>query len=104
MIYLSTEHYQFLLAQSVCSALGTSAVFYAAMSSVDTWFFKYRATALGIIASGSLLGGVIMPIMVNKLIAQIGFGWTMRVTAFTVMSLLLIANLTVNSRLKYTLI
>jgi MFS family permease len=99
MTSLSTQYYQFLLAQGVCSALGASAVFFAAMSSTGTWFFKNRATAFGIIASGSSLGGVIFPIMVSKLIPQIGYPWTMRAAAFVILGMLVIANLTVKSRL-----
>ena len=38
--------------------------------------------------------------MVVKLIAQIGFPWTMRAVAFTLMGMLFIANLTIKSRLK----
>lgn len=99
MTSLSTQYYQFILAQGICSALGASAVFYSAMSSVGTWFFKNRATAFGVMASGSSLGGVIFPIMVTKLIPKIGFPWTMRSVAFTILGMLIIANLTVKSRL-----
>jgi MFS family permease len=99
MTSLSTQYYQFLLAQGVCSALGASAIFYSAMSSIGTWFFKNRATAFGVMASGSSLGGVIFPIMVSKLIPKIGFPWTMRAAAFLILGLLIIANMTVKSRL-----
>ena len=61
MASLSSEYYQLFLAQSICSALGASAIFYAGTNSVGTWFFKNRAFALGIISSGSSLGGVIIP-------------------------------------------
>lgn len=97
---LSTKYYQFILAQGVVSALGASAIFYSAVNSVPTWFFKKRATAFGVVASGSSLAGVILPIMVVKLIPQIGFPWTMRAVAFLLLGMLVIANLTVKSRLK----
>ncbi|KAK6582564.1 hypothetical protein PZA11_004972 [Diplocarpon coronariae] len=99
MTSLSTKYYQFILAQGICSALGASAIFYAAMSSVGTWFFRNRATAFGIMASGSSLGGVILPIMVSKLIPRIGYAWTMRAVAFMMLGMLIIANFTVKSRL-----
>lgn len=38
------------------------------MSTITTWFFKKRAFAFGIIAGGSSLGGVILPIMVRSLV------------------------------------
>lgn len=61
MASLSTKYYQFLLSQGLCSPLGSSATFYAAINSGSTWFSKKRALALGIESSGSSLGGVIFP-------------------------------------------
>lgn len=100
MASLSTEYYQFFLAQSVVSATGASSLFYGAMACVGTWFFRKRATAFGVMVSGSSLGGVILPIMVTKLIPEVGFPWAMRTVAFTILGLMIIANLTVKSRLK----
>lgn len=65
MVSLSKEYYQFFLAQGVVAAVGSSAVFNACMSSVVSWFFKRRAAAFGIMVSGSSLGGVVLPIMMN---------------------------------------
>lgn len=73
--------------------------FYPAMSSTTTWFFRKRAFALGIMAAGSSLGGVIFPIMVERIIAKAGFGWAMRASAFLVLGMLIYANLTVKSRI-----
>ena len=99
MTSISTEYYQFILAQGICSPIGASAIFYAGMSSTATWFFRKRALALGIIASGSGLGGVIFPIMVERLVREVGFGWAMRTSAFLILFMLIIANLTVKSRI-----
>ncbi|KAJ5082920.1 monocarboxylate permease [Penicillium argentinense] len=100
MASLSTEYYQFILAQGICSPLGASAIFNASVNSVSGWFAKHRAFALGVTASGSSLGGVIFPIMVSKLIPQVGFPWAMRICAFLILFMLGIANLTLKSRLK----
>lgn len=100
MTSLSTRYYQIFLSQGVCSAIGASAICYSTMGSVATWFFKKRSTAFGIITAGSSLGGVIFPIMVERLIPQIGFAWTMRVAAFTILGLMVVANVTVKSRLE----
>ena len=72
------------------------------MSSVGTWFHKHRALAFGVMAAGSSLGGVIFPIMVDKLVAQYGFAWAMRIAAFLILGLLIFANFTVKSRLRPT--
>jgi len=99
MVSISTEFYQFALAQGICSAIGASLIFYGGMSSVPTWFYKRRAFALGITAAGSSLGGVIYPIMIRRLIVTVGFGWSMRITAFLILFMMVLAILTVRSRL-----
>jgi MFS family permease len=76
-----------------------SLTFTLVIAATGTWFSKHRALAFGIITAGSSLGGVVLPIMVQKLIPQIGFGWAMRSVAFLFLGLLIIANLTVKSRL-----
>ena len=40
-----------------------------------------------------------MPIMVEHLVRSVGFGWAMRATAFLILGLLIIGNLTLKSRL-----
>jgi len=102
MTSLSTEYYQILLAQGVVSPIGASMIFFSAIASTSTWFFKRRALGLGIVASGSSLGGVIFPILVQQVIPRVGFPWTMRVSAFVILALLIISNLTVRSRLSPT--
>ena len=97
MTSFGNNYYQFFLAQSVCSAIGASAIFYACVSSASTWFAKRRSTAFGIISSGASVGGVIFPIMVERLIPRIGFAWTMRTVAFLIFGLLILANFTVKS-------
>ncbi|KAL1680166.1 major facilitator superfamily domain-containing protein [Schizophyllum commune] len=78
MTSLSTEFYQFLLSQGVLFGLGAGLLFYPAMTSVSYCFTTYRATALGIVATGSSVGGVIFPIALERLFARIGFAWTLR--------------------------
>ncbi|KAK5136692.1 hypothetical protein LTR08_002345 [Meristemomyces frigidus] len=98
MTSLSTEFYQFILAQGICSPIGASMIFYPAMSCAIGWFLRRRALVLGILASGSSIGGVVLPILVTKLIPRIGFGWTMRVVAFLILGLMVVPNLTLRSR------
>src|SRR5690554_1825709 len=45
------------------------------------------------------LGGVVMPIMIRELIEKVGFPWAMRSVAFLMLGLMVIANLTVKSRI-----
>lgn len=73
--------------------------FRKALSTVSAWFSSRRGIAFAILATGSSLGGIIFPIMVDRLIGQVGFGWTMRICAFVILFLLAIANITVRPRL-----
>ncbi|KAJ5301143.1 tRNA(Thr) (cytosine(32)-N(3))-methyltransferase [Penicillium atrosanguineum] len=99
MTSISKEYYQLFLAQGICSPLGASLVFSPALSCVATWFDKRRALAFGVVSSGSSLGGVVFPTMLSRLLPTIGFGWTLRIAAFIILALLIIANLTVRSRI-----
>ncbi|KAK2593740.1 hypothetical protein QQS21_008558 [Conoideocrella luteorostrata] len=98
MVSLCTEYYQFFLAQSIVAAIGSSAVFNGCMSSLVSWFLKRRALAFGIMVSGSSLGGVCLPIMMDCLIKSIGFQWMMRAMSLMFLALLGIACGTVKSR------
>jgi MFS family permease len=66
---------------------------------VSTWFTRRRAGAIGIVASGSSIGAVILPIVLAQLIPRIGFGWAVRVVALIQGCTLLVAILTLQSRL-----
>lgn len=68
-----------------------------ALNSIHGWFDKKRGAAFGILATGSSLGGVVFPIMVSRLIRQVGYPWAMRICAFLILALLIVANLTVRS-------
>ena len=99
MASLSTQYYQILLSQGVCSAIGVSLIFQPANSVIPSWFDKKRGVAYGIVTSGSSFGGIVFPIMLQRLIATVGFAWAMRAAAFLIFGLLLVANLTIRSRL-----
>jgi MFS family permease len=97
MASLGSHYYQILLAQGVCSAIGVACIFQPAMNVIGGWFDKKRGAAFGILSTGSSLGGVVFPIMVNRLIRLAGFGWAMRAGGFLILFLLIVANLTVRS-------
>ena len=69
------------------------------MGSLPGWFDKKRGAVYGIVATGSSIGGVIFPIMISRLIPEVGFGWSMRIGAFMILALLIIANATIKTRL-----
>jgi MFS family permease len=71
----------------------------SAVACVSTWFRRYRAAALGIVSSGSSIGAMIYPILIEQLIPQIGFGWTVRIIALIQLATLVIPNVVMKSRL-----
>lgn len=100
MTSLGTQYWQFFLAQSIVAAAGSGAVFNACVVVIPSWFRRKRATAFGIMASGSSLGGVVLPIALNQLTARVGFPWALRAVALLFLTLCGIACLTVKSRLR----
>jgi hypothetical protein len=70
------------------------------MTTYSTWFLQHRALAIGIMASGSSIGGVVLPIMVRRLVDDIGFGSTIRAVAFLLPGMVIIGILMVKSRLS----
>lgn len=119
MTSLCTQYYQIILAQGVCSGLGTACLFqpcksylaltplplcqdkrlteHSAVTCAAGWFNKKRGAAFGIMFTGSSLGGIVFPIMVTRLISEVGFPWTMRICGFLILALLVIANLTIKA-------
>ncbi|KAL8953520.1 MAG: hypothetical protein Q9222_000622 [Ikaeria aurantiellina] len=102
MSSLATEYYQVFLSQAICSALGASCIYYACAGSITTWFLKRRSTAFGIAATGSSVGGVVLPIMVSRLIPKVGYPWTMRIVGFLILGFVIVINITVKSRITHT--
>lgn len=94
---LGSEYYQILLAQGIFSAIGVSCIFQPALSTISGWFNVNRGAAYGILSTGSSLGGVIFPIMVTRLIREVGYGWAMRICAFMILGVLSVACLTVKN-------
>ncbi|RSL48147.1 hypothetical protein CEP53_009655 [Fusarium sp. AF-6] len=92
MASLAKTYYQFILSQGVCSAI--------ALACMTTWFSKRRGAAMGIMATGSSVGGVIFPIMISRMIKGTGYPWAMRTAAFLILGLQIIAILTVRPRTK----
>lgn len=84
MTSLCTTYLQLLLAQGICTGLGNGLMFCPSLSVLSTYFSTKRAQAIGIAASGTATGGIVFPIVAQKLLPNIGFGWTVRVMGFIV--------------------
>ncbi|KAH9918100.1 major facilitator superfamily domain-containing protein [Fomitopsis serialis] len=102
MLSLANPHkyYQLVLSQGIGMGIGSGLMLVPAMS-VQTHHWRVRRSlAMGIVMTGSGVGGLIYPIMLNKLVnGSAGFAWGVRATAFLTLGLLAIANAVMTTRL-----
>ncbi|KAI0900683.1 MFS general substrate transporter [Annulohypoxylon nitens] len=101
MTSLCKEYWQFMLAQGVLMGSVMGFLQFPAMAAVSQFFNKKRAAALGIVVSGSSIGGVVIPIALSKMLngSSIGFGWSVRVIGFILIPLLGFACVAITTRL-----
>ncbi|KAK8196813.1 hypothetical protein M8818_006980, partial [Zalaria obscura] len=85
---LCHEFYQFLLCQGILLGVSAGLIFAPALSVVGHYFFQKRAMAMSLASTGSPIGGIIYPVILNSLIPSIGFGWAQRVCGFLSLFLL----------------
>jgi MFS family permease len=62
--------------------VGASSIYVAIMGVAPQWFSRRRGLALGLVASGSGIGGLIIPFIMNAINSSLGPGWTYRVLGF----------------------
>ncbi|CAA7270135.1 unnamed protein product [Cyclocybe aegerita] len=87
------EYYQVFLSQGVGMGLGLGFTFVPTVSIVVHHFRRRKALATGVALSGSSIGAIIFPIMINNLVEDISFAQTVRATGYIVLPFLLIGNL-----------
>ncbi|KAK9447127.1 major facilitator superfamily domain-containing protein [Limtongia smithiae] len=100
MTSISTTYGPILVCHGIIAPLGAACVFNVAVGSVSSWFKQRRALALGIMSSGSSVGGIIYPFLIRHLSVETTFGWLMRACGFLILGLLIVANLTITSNVK----
>lgn len=98
MLSLCTEYYQVILSQAVCIGIGTGCLFIPGVAVLSTYFSTRLATAVGIAAAGSSIGGVIYPVAFYRLQPAIGFPWAVRVLGFISLGTLGISNAVIRVR------
>jgi MFS family permease len=68
-----TEYWQVLLCQGLGFGLACSGTTLPAVVCVTQWFSTRRGLAVGLASCGSSFGGLIYPIMMSRLLEQVGF-------------------------------
>lgn len=90
MTSLCEKYHQLFLAQGTLLGVGMVFVLLPSAATIPRYFVKHRGLALGITVSGSSLGGVVWPILLEQLlnVHHLSFGWTMRIVGFTMLTIL----------------
>lgn len=68
LLSLCTKYYQFILCQGIGMGTCLGVIMNLTICCPSQFFRKKRGIALGLLASGSSIGGVVFPIMINKLL------------------------------------
>ncbi|KAK5774239.1 hypothetical protein RI543_004528 [Arxiozyma heterogenica] len=92
--------WQFILAFSVLTGLGTGILMTPLVSVIATWFNRKRAMATSVATAGGSVGGIFMPPMLRKLYTQVGFQWAIRILAFICLACLLFSVVLCRERQK----
>ncbi|KAJ7263671.1 major facilitator superfamily domain-containing protein [Mycena haematopus] len=94
--------YQIFLAQGLGAGIGSGVMYVPSIAVVSHYFQRRRALAMVIVATGSSLGAVIHPVMLNNTLSSssLGFGNAVRASAGLVSVLLVIACLLMRPRLS----
>ncbi|KAF5663188.1 monocarboxylate transporter [Fusarium heterosporum] len=99
LLSVCEAYYQILLSYSIVGGLGGALLNSPSYAAIAHWFDVRRGLATGIAMTAGSIGGIIFPIVLQKLLPSIGFGWTVRILGFIILGLTLPATLFMRSRL-----
>ena len=96
---LVAEYWHFFVVYSILNGLAGCLLNTPAIASIGHFFLVKRGNATGVAMTSGSLGGIVFPLMLQKLIPMVGFAWATRILGFIVLALLVLANLLIRSRL-----
>ncbi|KAH8662177.1 major facilitator superfamily domain-containing protein [Xylariales sp. PMI_506] len=100
LMSLCSKYWHFFLAFGILGGIGTSLLFTPCFAAPGHFFREKRGLATGIASSGGGLGGVIFSLMLQSLITQVGWAWSLRIQGFICLFMCTICCLLVKKRLK----
>jgi predicted MFS family arabinose efflux permease len=100
MLSLCNAYWQVVLAQGVVIGIGTGCLFVPCIAVLPQYFTTKIGLAMGVAVSGSASGGIIYPIVLYRLIGEIGFPWAVRVVGFIALATLLLPLIVLRLRVK----
>ncbi|KAH3676080.1 hypothetical protein WICMUC_002377 [Wickerhamomyces mucosus] len=97
----ATEYWHFMLSFGIVTAVGTGFTASPLVGVISHYFNRRRGFMNSIATTGGSVGGIIFPIMLRKLYAEVGFPWAMRIFAFIEFACLMIAVVLSRDRLSH---
>ncbi|KIK63783.1 hypothetical protein GYMLUDRAFT_40856 [Collybiopsis luxurians FD-317 M1] len=91
------QYYQVFLAQAIGIGLGQALLFIPSLTVISQHFKKRRSFAIGIAVTGASVGGIIWPILLNRLVQKASFATANRAAGALAGALLLLANFLMKS-------
>lgn len=98
MLSLADKYWQVLLAQGFCIGLGPGFLFVPSVAILSQYFRRRIALSMGIAAAGSSIGGVLYPIVLHKMLPEVGWGWAVRTEGFIALATLIVPNTVMSVR------
>lgn len=79
----ATTYWQVLLSHAVCLGVGNGLAFCPALAVLSQYFRRKRAFSVGLASAGAAVGGLVYPVMVDRLVDDpaAGYPWAMRAMA-----------------------
>ncbi|KAK5663196.1 hypothetical protein OQA88_6613 [Cercophora sp. LCS_1] len=99
LLSISYEYWHFLLAFGILSGLASSLLFTPAIAAIGHFFRARRGFATGVASTAGSVGGILFPLMLQRLFSSVGWAWAIRILAFLCFALTIIANFLIRSRL-----
>ncbi|WAQ85567.1 hypothetical protein PtA15_6A195 [Puccinia triticina] len=75
----STSAFHILLSQGIGYGIGGCALYFSALSHLPEWFDLRRGFANGLVFTGTGLGGLVFPLILNSLLSKFGSKFAMKV-------------------------
>ncbi|TQS33141.1 hypothetical protein Golomagni_06524, partial [Golovinomyces magnicellulatus] len=101
MLSICKVYWHFMLVQGVLMGILMGVLQMPAFASVSQYFDKKRAAAMGVVVSGSSIGGIVIPLVLSKLLndSSVGFGWSVRIIGFIMLPFIIFACVGIKERL-----
>ncbi|KDQ61464.1 hypothetical protein JAAARDRAFT_30903 [Jaapia argillacea MUCL 33604] len=77
----ATQVWQLIVLQGVMFGVGGILLYVPVIIWLPEWFSEKRGLATGLVFGGSGIGGFVFPLLMNALLRDVGFHWTLRIWA-----------------------